>query len=116
MAKGRDQHQERLAMLNSFGKDLTRRSGSSCELCSAQGVKLQVFEVPPVKSDPDFEKCIFICDNCKGQIENPKTIEANYWRCLENTIWSEVSAIKVMSLIMIKKLASKESWAAALEG
>jgi len=114
MAKGLDKHQERLSVLNSFGKDLTRRSGSSCELCSASGIKLQVHEVPPVNTEPDFEKCIFICETCQKQIEKPKSLEANHWRCLENSIWSDISAIKIMSMIMIKKIAPLEDWASAL--
>ena len=48
MAKGLDKHRERLEALALFGKDLTRRAGSKCELCETAGVKLQIHEVPPV--------------------------------------------------------------------
>jgi protein PhnA len=115
MAKGLDKHQERLAILNSFGKDLTRRSASSCELCSASNVKLQVFEVPPVEKEPDCDKCIFICETCKNQIERPKTLDVNHWRCLETSIWKEVSSIKIMSMILLQKIAPIEAWAATLK-
>ncbi len=47
MAKGLDKHRERLEAVALFGKDLTRRSGSKCELCETSNVKLQIYEVPP---------------------------------------------------------------------
>ena len=62
MAKGLDQHRERLEALALLGKDLTRRAGSKCELCETAGAKLQIHEVPPVPSEPELEGCIFIDD------------------------------------------------------
>ena len=69
MAKGLDKHRERLETLALFGKDLTRRAGSKCELCETSNVKLQIHEVPPVPAEPDFEHCIFICDACQDDID-----------------------------------------------
>ena len=114
MAKGLDKHKERMAMLSSFGKDLTRRSGSKCELCSASGVSLNVFEVPPVQDIPDIEKCVFICDTCKELIEKPKSDPRGHWKCLNNPIWSEVPAIQVLSYKILKKIEEKEKWVSEL--
>ena len=82
MARGLDQHKERQRILSSFGKDLTRRCKSTCELCEAKEVKLSIYEVPPVLSEPEYESCIFICETCSEQLANPKRIDANHWRCL----------------------------------
>ena len=114
MAKGYDRHQERLAALSSLGRELARRSRATCELCETSGVKLSVFEVPPAPEEPEVTRCIFICDTCKEQIENPKRMEANHWRCLNNAMWSEVPAAQVMAVIMLHRLAKSEDWATDL--
>ncbi|GLQ31932.1 phnA protein [Litoribrevibacter albus] len=104
MSKGLDKHKHRSESLSYFGKDLVRRSGSHCELCNASGTKLSIFEVPPVPKEPDFEHCIFICDTCKEQIEKPKTLTLDHWRCLNTSAWSTVPAVQVMSVLMIDQL------------
>lgn len=112
MAKGRDEHQARQSELNSFGKDLAKRCKSKCELC-AENTALQIYEVPPV-ADPEFEKCIMICEACKEQVEGPKKINVNHWYCLNETAWSEVPAVQVVVWRLLNKLSS-ESWAADLK-
>lgn len=114
MAKGLDKHKERMGKLSSFGKDLTRRSGSKCELCSTSGVSLEVFEVPPVHDDPDFEKCVFICETCKKFIENNKSDPGNHWKCLNTSIWSEVPAVQVLSYKLLKQIEEQEKWVSEL--
>jgi len=111
MSKGAEKHQARISELNDFGKDLARRSKSHCELCDAHGVKLAIFEVPPVPKTPEFDHCIFICENCKTQIEKPKQMDTNYWHCLHTSIWSEVPAVQVMAVLMAKRVAEKASFA-----
>ncbi|MGB0387049.1 MAG: phnA protein [Ardenticatenaceae bacterium] len=112
MAKGYQRHQERVKAVSSFGRDLARRSGSCCELCGASGVKLVVFEVPPVPEEPEYERCIFICETCKGQIDKPKKMDPRHWLCLYSTIWSEVPAVQVMAVRLLRQLPASESWAA----
>jgi protein PhnA len=104
MSKGLDKHKHRNESLSYFGKDLVRRSGSHCELCNASGTKLSIFEVPPVPKEPDFDHCIFICDTCLTQIEKPKTLNSDHWRCLNTSAWSPVPAVQVMSVLMIEQL------------
>ncbi|MDA3810424.1 MAG: hypothetical protein PF518_08860 [Spirochaetaceae bacterium] len=114
MAKGLERHQERKTELSSFGKNLVRRSGSSCELCGASGIFLAIYELPPVPQTPDFDRCLFICEECKGQLENPKRMNPDHWRCLNNTIWSETAAIQALSLRLLKKIATVHHWAEEL--
>ena len=113
MAKGRDKYQARLETLNWFGRKLARRSGSACELCAATGVKLAAWEVAPIPDEPDIDKCIFICDTCRTQLENPKRIDPHHWMCLYTSAWSEIPAVQVVSVRMLRSLTA-ESWTSDL--
>jgi len=114
MSKGHAKHQERHHGLSLFGKDLVRRCGSKCELCDSSGVKLGVFEVPPIATEPDFNHCIMICETCQIQIEKPKSIDASYWHFLASSMWSTTPAVKVLSVAMLKHLSDKNDWAVQL--
>lgn len=111
MAKGYDVYKERLDKVTSFGKELTRRAKSKCELCEATGVKLSVFEVPPVKEEPKVERCIFICDECIDKIERLKKAKENDFRFLSSSIWSEVPMVKAFSIYLLQAISGKFSWA-----
>ncbi len=102
-------------ILSRFAKDLVRRSRSHCELCAKNGVKLEVYELPPLEEEPFLDGCIFICESCNKQIEYPKKMVPSYWRSLNNSLWSEVPAVQVMSVRMLRRLAKKEErWAEEL--
>ncbi|MGI1671507.1 MAG: phnA protein [Neptuniibacter sp.] len=115
MSKGHERHMERHHGLSLFGKDLVRRCSSHCELCDAQGVKLTIFEVPPVGSAPDFEHCLMLCETCLDQIQRPKLRDSNHWRCLNHSVWSSVPAVKVLAATMLHNLSENERWALELE-
>ncbi len=112
MAKGREKHEARQAELSRFGKDLARRSKSVCELCEEPGKALRVFEVPPEPKDPDFEKCAFLCEECCEQVENEKKFRAGeHWRCLAQTVWSEVPAVQVLAVRLLRRQVNAQAWA-----
>lgn len=111
MAKGYDQHMERKNKVSSFGKELTRRAKSKCELCEATGVSLSVFEVPLVKEEPEVERCIFICDECRDKLERIKKAKENDFRFLTNSVWSEVDMVRAVSIVLLKEMSKKYSWA-----
>jgi len=111
VARGYDNYKNRADLIASFGRELTRRSGSSCELCGASGVSLSVFEVPPVKEEPESSDCVFICAECREQLENPKKFSNTRWRCLTDRVWSETGAVKILSVMILKKVSLTESWA-----
>ena len=114
MAKGLEKHQGREQALSLFGKNLARRSGSKCELCSASGVKLSIYEIPPVPTEPDYALCAFFCETCISQIEKPKKIDANHWRCLNHSAWSEEPSTQVMAIRILQKLSETQDWAREL--
>ena len=112
MAKGRDEHQARLNIISSFGKDLAKRCKSKCELCG-ENTSLEIFEVPPV-SEPDFEKCVMLCAPCREQVEDPDKLNVNHWHCLNETAWSEIPAVQVLVWRLLGHL-STERWAQDLK-
>jgi protein PhnA len=90
----------------SIEKKLQERSGSKCELCSAEG-DLQVYQVPPATTESE-DKTVLVCDICLDQIENPDKVDANHWRCLNDSMWSEIPAVQVMAWRMLNRLISEE--------
>ncbi|MBM1105671.1 PhnA domain-containing protein [Aurantibacter crassamenti] len=86
---------------------LQARSGSICELCAATE-KLEVYEVQP-KSTGGIDGSVLACSTCIGQIEDPDTTDANHWRCLNDSMWSEHDAVKVIAWRVLSRLKS-EGW------
>ncbi|MDT0690035.1 PhnA domain-containing protein [Salegentibacter sp. F188] len=86
---------------------LQQRSDSKCELCG-NTENLQVYEVPasPVEGE---EASILVCSTCLEQIEDPEKVEPNHWRCLNDSMWSTVPAVQVVSWRMLNRLRA-EGW------
>ena len=82
-------------------RELQKRS-TVCELCS-NDEGLQAHTVAPK------EEQILVCGTCAGQLEDPETVDSNHWRCLNDSMWSEVDAVKVVAWRMFHKL-KKEGW------
>ncbi len=87
--------------------DLEERSGAVCELCGASNT-LQVYEVQPV-STGGVDGSILACETCRSQIENPEKMDANHWRCLNDSMWSEHDPVKVEAWRMLSRL-KLEGW------
>jgi len=87
--------------------ELQARSESQCELCRAtEG--LEVYEVPP-SSDGSADQSVLLCATCRDQIEHPDNVDVNHWRCLNESMWSQVPAVQVMAWRMLTRLSS-EGW------
>jgi len=83
---------------------LQTRSESKCELCSAVD-NLLVYAIPPEPTnDPD--KCVLLCKTCIEQIEDPNSVDVNHWRCLNDSMWSQIPAVQVMAWRMLTRLTS----------
>lgn len=87
---------------------LLERSGNKCELCQAAAT-LNVYEVPP-QSYPDQDNCIMICETCQSQVEKKAELDSNHWRCLTESMWSEIPGVQIVSWRMLNRL-KQESWA-----
>jgi len=44
-------------------------------------------------------------------LDKPKQIDPNHWRILSETVWSEVPAVQVMAVRLLRHLANKQAWA-----
>ena len=86
---------------------INARSESRCELC-ADTEGLVVYEIPP-DSNGRADKCVLICEVCREQIEDPEKVDVNHWRCLNDSMWSQVPAVQVMAWRMLTRL-SAEGW------
>ncbi|MCX6052651.1 MAG: PhnA domain-containing protein [Campylobacterales bacterium] len=83
-----------------MSKELIARSGGVCELCgSSEG--LSALEVG------GSEELIYACSTCQEQIKN-ETLDENHFNCLNDSMWSEVPAVKVMSYILLNKLGRQD--------
>lgn len=92
----------------SFEQALMQRADSKCELCSSSD-QLSVYEVPPIETS-SADKSILVCVTCCDQIQSPEAMDVNHWRCLNDSMWSQVPAVQVMAWRQLKQL-SAESWA-----
>jgi len=87
---------------------LHARSDSQCELCHAQQ-GLSVYAVPPqIHSDPDHS--LLVCATCRGQIEGTAPLDADHWRCLNDSMWTPVPAVQAMAWRLLGRL-DDQSWA-----
>jgi protein PhnA len=91
----------------SVEKEIQARSGSKCELCGATD-HLNVYEVPPAYNAKE-DQCVLVCETCLEQIENPEKMDANHWRCLNDSMWSPVPSVQVMAWRLLHRL-SAEDW------
>jgi protein PhnA len=112
MAKGFDKHQARVQALSLFGKDLARRSKSQCELSGQAGVALKIYEIAPVPSEPEFERCLFLSDSTIEQLENPrKCLKPDQWRHLNELIWTDSPQVRLMVVRILQYIAKEDPWA-----
>ena len=89
--------------------DLQKRSGNACELCTSVD-RLAIYEVKPtLTGGGGVDGSILACDLCIQQIENPETTDVNHWRCLNDSMWSEFRAVKVIAWRILSRLR-KEGW------
>ena len=91
----------------SIERELKKRSNSKCELCG-NGDDLQVHVLAPSKAE-SLDKAIYVCKTCVSQIEDPEITDANHWRCLNDSMWSEHQAVQVSAWRMLSRLKG-EGW------
>ncbi|AZJ34856.1 PhnA domain-containing protein [Tenacibaculum singaporense] len=88
-------------------QELQDRSGNQCELCGSKS-DLSIYEVPPI-STGGVDGSLLACSTCIEQIENSEATDANHWRCLNDSMWSEFRAVKVMAWRMLHRV-KKDGW------
>jgi len=73
-------------------KEIFQRANNKCELCEGEN-NLTIYEV--YKSE-DNDGYALLCETCKEQIES-QNYDENHFNCLNNAMWSEVPAVKILS-------------------
>ncbi|CAH0336250.1 hypothetical protein FVB9288_01935 [Flavobacterium sp. CECT 9288] len=86
----------------SIERELSKRSGSKCELCGSTE-NLKVYQVLPTKKG-GLDESIMACTTCIDQIENPDKVDLNHWRCLNDSMWSEHTAVQVVAWRMLSRM------------
>ncbi len=88
---------------------LRARSNNQCELCKSE-INLTVYDVPPHPEQRE-EDSILVCEKCNLQLTKKEELDNKHWACLNESMWSEVPAVQVVSWRMLNRLRN-ESWAA----
>jgi protein PhnA len=75
-----------------------------CELCGSSE-DVSVLELPI--SDGSEDQSVYVCANCKGQIESGE-LDETHFNCLNDAMWSETPAVKIISYILWSKLGRQD--------
>ncbi|GAA3553314.1 PhnA domain-containing protein [Snuella lapsa] len=86
---------------------LKERSNSTCELCTATN-DLKQYVIPPSLNET-VDNSVLVCNTCLDQIEGNTDMDANHWRCLNDSMWSEFVAVQIMAWRMLQRLR-KDGW------
>lgn len=86
-------------------QNLQTRSNNQCELCTSTD-NLSVLEVSP--SDGSIDQSVYVCSVCKEQIEDKDKMDENHWHCLNDSMWSEETAVKIVAYRMLARLKNQE--------
>ena len=86
---------------------LRSRADHKCELCGGQD-DLAAFAVAPRDEGPDDH--VLTCGVCRPQLQGDTDLDNNHWFCLQEAVWSEVTAVQVVGWRLLNRL-SGEAWA-----
>jgi len=96
----------------SLSSALESRCEGVCELCGSNQ-ELKDYTVPPKNSD-ELEYQVAVCVTCLDNMANSDIEKANYWRCLNDSMWSQVPAIQVVVYRIFESISSLD-WAIDLK-
>lgn len=93
----------------SLSEVLLHRSNGHCELCESPSGQFSAYTVPVSDHESEHNKVV-LCAKCAEFIDAQDFRDADYWRFLTGSIWSEEPAVKVLSYKILGKLINS-SWA-----
>lgn len=93
-------------MPSELNPKISARANGACELCTQTG-PLQGFDVSdaPVGTDG----AVALCEQCEGQLSGRVDVDPKHWFCLQESMWSEVAAVQVLSYRQLHVLKA-EAW------
>lgn len=77
----------------------------NCEFCKSKD-DLNDYEIKAL--DKNSTTSILCCQVCTEQIKDNSKIQSSHWRCLSDSMWSDNSAVAMMSYVMLSKI--QEPW------
>jgi protein PhnA len=89
---------------------LLDRADHQCELCTSTSL-LRQYEAP--SESPRDDASLVICEDCAAQLTDDADLDSKHWFCLQDAIWSEHPAVKVVSWRLLHRLRA-ETWAREL--
>ncbi|TYR31234.1 PhnA protein [Sphingobacterium phlebotomi] len=92
----------------SLEPQLIERSNNTCELCHRSS-GLSIYTVPP-SDQQTADNVIYLCNTCLDQIEKREQLDAEHWKVLSETMWSEYPAVQVVAWRMLSRMRH-EGWA-----
>ena len=94
-------------MVTQLNSGISVRTNGACEVCTQTGA-LQAFDVSdaPVGTDGT----VALCEECEGQLSRRVDLDPKHWFCLQESMWSEVPAVQVLSFRQLHVLKA-EAWA-----
>jgi protein PhnA len=90
---------------------LLKRSRNVCELCGSDN-DLLLYEVLP-QNGRNEDNCIISCSKCRAQVDKKEELDGGHWKCISETMWSEIPGVQVIAWRMLNRLRN-ERWAADL--
>lgn len=88
-------------------QELEDRSQKQCELCASKN-NLSIYQVKPMPID-GVDGSLLACDICIEQIDDTEKTVPSHWRCLNDSMWSEYSPVKVVAWRILSRLRN-EGW------
>ena len=87
----------------SLSTSLQERSDNKCELCTAeQDLTPYLVEPKSGQSDDDY---VVTCAQCVEEM-NAEPLNQDHWRCLNESIWSTVPAVQVVSYRLLQQIGA----------
>lgn len=90
------------AAVGVLGKDLTRRSGGRCELCSSRD-RPAAYELAPFPEEPALARSLLACARCRDWLEGGdiEVVEAHH---LSTAVWDDRPAVKLAAARLLLRI------------
>jgi len=88
--------------------ELAERCENKCEICTSTE-ELSAYTVPPKNSDKTDDQ-VALCKTCLEQVSDQSKIDLNHMRAVNESMWSIVPAVQVVSYRLLIQMQG-ESWA-----
>lgn len=83
-------------------KELLKRSNGLCELCGSEE-QLSAYSIPDSPTT-DLSTQVALCNTCLAQVADPELMDANHWRCLNDSMWNQEPAVQVLAWRVLHRL------------